>query len=134
MGVQLTGFDASQQQDMQTFDVLPPGDYLVITTECEQKQTKANDGSAYLNCVDEVLDGASKGRKVFRRLNLWNQNQIAVDIAQRELGAWCKAVGILKPNSTDELCNKPFVITLGVKAGKEQHGNAKEEQVVKGYK
>jgi len=129
MSANLAGFNANDQAPMQSFDALPPADYLVMTESADQKATKAGDGS-YLNCVDVVLDGQYKGRKVFRRLNLWNANQVAVDIANRELAAWCKAVGIVTPQSSDDLVNKPFVVVLGIKKNKE----GMEEQVVRGYK
>lgn len=119
----LQGFDASQVGDMQTFDALPEGQYVVIATSSEMKPTKTGNGK-YLQFTLEVLDGPYKNRKLFARLNLVNQNQMAVDIAQRELGAICKAVGIIKPNDSAELHNKPMLVSVGVEIDdKKREGN-----------
>lgn len=120
---QLTGFDASQVPEQMEFSALPEGQYVVIATASEMKPTKDGRGQ-YLQFVFEVLDGPQKGRKVWARLNLTNQNQTAVDIAQRELGAICRAVGVIKPNDSAELHNKPLLITVVVEVDdRKREGN-----------
>lgn len=109
----LQGFDASQVPEQQEFTALPEGQYVAIATASEKKDTKAGTG-AYLQITFEVLDGPMKGRRLWARLNLWNPNQTAVDIAQRELGALCRAVGVIKPNDSAELHNKPVLLTVSV--------------------
>jgi hypothetical protein len=119
----LQGFDASQVPEQQSFDALPEGQYVVLATASEMKPTKSGAG-AYLQFTFEVLDGPCKGRKVWARLNLQNPNQTAVDIAQRELGAICRAVGVIKPNDSSELHNRPLMITVGVEVDdKKREGN-----------
>jgi hypothetical protein len=113
MSADLTGFDASQVPEQQEFSALPEGQYVMIAINSEWKPTKKGDGE-YLQFVLEVLDGPFKGRKVWARLNLKNPNQTAVDIAQRELGSLCRAVGVIKPSNSSELHNKPFLATIGV--------------------
>lgn len=124
----LAGFDASQVGDMQTFDALPEGQYVVIATASEMKPTKTGTGK-YLQFTLEVLDGPYKNRKLFARLNLVNSNQMAVDIAQRELGAICKAVGIIKPNDSAELHNRPMLVSVGV----EIDDKKRESNVIRKY-
>jgi hypothetical protein len=114
----LAGFDASQQGEMQNFEAIPAAPYVMMITESEMKPTKDNTGQ-YLQLVSEVLDGPYKGRKLWIRLNLVNKNQTAVDIAKRELAAVCKAVGIITPQDSAELHNRPFIATVTVKAGRE---------------
>lgn len=109
----LAGFDASQVPEQQEFSALPEGQYVVIATASEEKVTKAGTGK-YLQITFEVLDGPQKGRKLWARLNLWNPNQTAKDIAQRELGAICRAIGVIRPNDSAELHNKPLLVTVGV--------------------
>lgn len=109
----LSGFDASQVPEQQQFSALPEGQYVVIATATEEKITKAGTGK-YLQITFEVLDGPQKGRKLWARLNLWNQSQTAKDIAQRELGAICRAVGVLRPNDSAELHNKPLLVNVSV--------------------
>lgn len=124
----LNGFDASQVPEQQSFDALPEGQYVVIATASEMKPTKNGQGQ-FLQFTFEVLDGPCKGRKLWARLNLVNQNQTAVDIAQRELGAICRAVGVIKPNDSAELHNRPLLVTVAV----EVDDRKRESNVIKKY-
>lgn len=109
----LSGFDASQVPEQQDFTAIPEGQYVVIAIATEMRPTKNGQGK-YLQFTFEVVDGPMKGRKLWSRLNLENNNATAVDIAKRELGAICRAVGIIKPNDSAELHNKPILVTVGV--------------------
>ena len=124
----LTGFDASQVPEQQEFSALPAGQYTVIGTSSEMKPTKSGTGQ-YLQFTWEVIDGPFKGRKLWSRLNLKNANQTAVDIAQRELGAICRAVGVIKPNDSAELHNRPLMITVEV----EVDDRKRENNTIKKY-
>jgi len=124
----LSGFDASQVPEQQEFSALPEGQYVVIATSSEMKPTKAGNGK-FLQFVFEVLDGPQKGRKIWARLNLVNPNQAAVDIAQRELAAICRAVGVLKPSDSAELHNKPILLTVAV----ELDDRKRENNIIKKY-
>lgn len=124
----LAGFDASAVPEQQEFSALPEGQYVVIATASEMKPTKAGTGE-FLQFTFEVLDGPMKGRKVWARLNLRNPNQTAMDIAQRELGAICRAVGVIKPNDSAELHNRPLLITVGV----EVDDRKRESNTIKKY-
>jgi len=115
----LAGFDASQVPEQQDFAALPEGQYVAIATSSEEKVTKAGTGK-YLQITFEVMDGPAKGRKLWARLNLWNPNQTAKEIAQRELGALCRAVGVIRPNDSSELHNKPLVLTVKVELDDKQ--------------
>lgn len=111
----LAGFDASQQGDMRNFDALPAHKALVMIVNSEMKANSAGTGSYLLLEMNIMGDGQYKGRKLWNRLNLSNTNKQAEDIANRELGAICRAVGILRPNDSVDLHNKPFYVDLGVK-------------------
>ncbi|CAB4122582.1 Protein of unknown function DUF669 [uncultured Caudovirales phage] len=124
----LAGFDASQVPEQQEFSALPEGQYVVIASASEEKITKKGDGK-YLQITFEVLDGPQKGRKLWARLNLWNPNQTAKDIAQRELGAICRAVGVIRPNDSTELHNKPLLVTVTV----EKDDRNRENNEIKKY-
>lgn len=110
----LRGFDANHVEPSSDFEPLPAGKYLAVITESEMKPTKAGTGS-FLQLTFEILDGQFKGRKVWARLNLMNSNDTAVKIAQAELSAICRAVGVLAPNDSVELHNLPLVITVKCK-------------------
>lgn len=109
----LSGFNANEVPEQQSFDAIPEGAYVMIATASEFKPTKNGNGE-YLQFTLEVLDGQYKGRKCWVRLNLKNPNTTAVDIAQRELGALCRAVGVITPQDSAELHNKPFLATVKV--------------------
>lgn len=119
----LQGFDASTVPEQESFAALPEGQYVVIATGSEMKPTKNGQGQ-FLQIVFEVLDGQQKGRKLWARLNLVNGNQIAVDIANRELAAICRAVGVIKPNDSAELHNRPLLVTVAVEVDdRKREGN-----------
>lgn len=109
----LAGFDASKIPEQQEFSALPEGPYTVIATSSEMKPTKSGTGQ-YLQFVFEVLDGPQHGRKLWARFNLINPSPAAVDIANRELGALCRAVGVIKPTESAELHNKPLIVEVAV--------------------
>lgn len=124
----IAGFDASQVGEMMEFSAIPEGQYVVIATHSEMKPTKNGQGQ-YLQFTFEVLDGQFKGRKLWTRLNLHNASQTAVDIAQRELGAICKAVGVIKPSDSSELHNRPMLVKVAV----ELNDKNQETNTIKKY-
>jgi hypothetical protein len=110
----LRGFDANQIEPTTDFDPIPAGKYLAVITESEMKPTKAGTGK-YLQLTFEILEGQYKGRKLWARLNLFNSNETTVKIAQAELSAICRSVGVLAPNDSVELHNLPLVIAVKCK-------------------
>lgn len=127
---QINPFDATQVSPESQFAPVPNGDYPVVITESEVKPTKDGAGQ-YLQLTLEVIDGHYKGRKIWDRLNLWNKNSTAVEIAQRALSQICHAIGVLQVQDTVMLHNKPLVATLAVRAA---GGGYDESNDVKGYK
>jgi len=125
----LSGFDANRVEPSADYDPLPAGKYLAVITESEMKPTKAGTGQ-YLQLTFEILDGQFKGRKVWARLNLANSNEMTVKIAQAELSAICRAVGVLAPTDSVELHNLPLVITVKCKK-RDDTGDVTNE--IKGY-
>jgi len=125
----LSGFDANRVEPSTDYDPLPAGKYLAVITESEMKPTKAGTGQ-YLQMTFEILDGQFKGRKVWARLNLANSNDMTVKIAQAELSAICRAVGVLAPNDSVELHNLPLVIAVKCKK-RDDTGDVTNE--IKGY-
>jgi hypothetical protein len=111
------------------FEVIPPGDYPAIITECEEKPTKNNDGKR-LNLKIQILDGKFQNRILFDGLNTENKSAIAQQIGRAQLKAVCIAINNLNPKDSSEILNKPLTVT--VKVGKDQDGNPRNE--IKGYK
>ena len=125
----LSGFDANRVEPSTDYDPLPAGKYLAVITESEMKPTKVGTGQ-YLQLTFEILDGQFKGRKVWARLNLANSNDMTVKIAQAELSAICRAVGVLAPKDSVDLHNLPLVISVKCKK-RDDTGDVTNE--VKGY-
>lgn len=125
----LEGFNANDVEPNEAFSAMPAGDYDVIIMASEMKATKAGTGK-YLEIQLQVLSGTYQNRRIFDRLNLVNQSDVAVQIAKGTLSSICRAVGILEPKDSAELHNKP--LTAVVKVRKDLDGNSQNE--VKGYK
>ncbi|MFM8213083.1 MAG: DUF669 domain-containing protein [Pirellula sp.] len=107
----LNNFNANQVEPTSDFEPIPSGKYLAVITESELKPTKAGSGS-YLQLTFQIIDGEYKGRLLWSRLNLYNSNATAVKIAQSELSAICRAVGVLTPKDSVELHNLPLEINV----------------------
>jgi hypothetical protein len=125
----LNGFNANEVEPSASFEAIPAGKYLAMVTDSEMKPTKNGSGS-YLQLTLTILEGEHKGRIVWARLNLVNPNQTAVRIAQSELSAVCRALGVMTPKDSVELHNIPLLITVKVK-NRDDTGELTNE--VKGY-
>ena len=110
---QIGPFDATQVAPREDFSAIPAGEYLAQIVDSDMKPTKKNDGQ-YAELTFEVMEGEFKGRRVWARLNLDNPSVKAVEIAQRDLSAICRAVGKLQIRDTQELHYKPMVIRVDV--------------------
>lgn len=106
-------FDANEHEP-QSFDALPAGWYAAILTSAKWRQTKAGTGE-YLEFSLQVTKGRYQNRKLFARLNLKNPNPQAVQIANGELSSICRAVGVLTPQDSSELLNKPLLVRVKVR-------------------
>jgi hypothetical protein len=121
-------FDATNIEPQAPLDAVPVGVYPVKIKWTEKKETK-NPGSFYLQMQLEIIDGNYKGRQVFDRLNLWNANAQAVEIAQRTLATICHAVGMLKVKNHEEFRGKTLQAKLSIRSD-EKYGDSNE---VKAY-
>ena len=110
----LQGFNANEVEPTGSTEPLPAGWYTAMIVDSQFKPTKAGTGE-YLELTFEVVEGEHQNRKVWARLNLNNPNQTAVDIAQRELSAICRAVGIMTPQDSADLHDKPLSIKVAIR-------------------
>jgi len=113
----LAGFNAndhaSSAGEIGGGQILPAGRYKALIESTEEKPTKAGTGS-YLELTFMVFEGEHRGSKIFARLNLNNQNDVAVRIAKKELAVICHAVGVYAPNDSSELHEKALLIDVVV--------------------
>jgi hypothetical protein len=126
----LNGFDANNVDPMADFEPLPAGDYMAVITDSQMKPTKNGNGH-YLELTFQVLDEKYKGRFLWSRLNLDNPSVQAVQIAQGELSAICRAVGVMRPKDSIELHNLP--LQVGVKC-KRRDDTGEITNEIKSYK
>lgn len=114
----LRGFDANKVEPLAPMDPIPAGKYLAMITESAMKPNKSGTGQ-FLELTFMILEGEYKNRQLWARLNLINPNALAMKIAQAELSAICRAVGILTPTDSVELHNLPLVIRVKCKKRKD---------------
>lgn len=112
MTVQLN-FNAQTVEPQQSLEAVPAGEYTVILTESEPKETSSG-GNHMLKCTFEITEGDCKGRKVFENMNLWHSNAVASEIAWRKLSALCHAAGVLQVQDTGQLHNIPVTAVVKV--------------------
>ena len=126
----LLNIDVSHIDPAPRFDPIPAGDYPVIITESETKLTKDGSGQ-YLQLKLEIQDGEFRGRILFDRLNLWNNNAQAKEIAHRQLSQIAHAVGVLQVADSEQLHFKPLIASVKLRAASGGYDASNE---VKGYK
>lgn len=126
----LAGFNAGEVPASDSYDPLPAGWYPAMITESEFRATSAGTGQ-YLKLRFDIIDGPGQGRVVFTNLNLENPNPKAVEIAQKDLSAICRAVGVMTPQDSAELHDKPLQIKLTIRPAQ---GDYDAQNEVKGYK
>ena len=125
---EIGGFDA-RTVEPSTGGAIPAGEYEVIITESKWESTKKGNGK-FLTLKLQVLNGEHQNRVLFDRLNLVNPSQQAVQIAKGTLSAICRAVGILTPNDSAELHNRPLRVSVKVRTDPERG----QQNDIAGYK
>lgn len=96
------------------FEPIPAGKYQAVAVDSEMKDTKKGNGQ-YLQFIFEIIEGEYKGRKIFHRFNMVNENKTAQDIGHSQLKQFAEAAG--KPNARDsaELHNTPVFLNVIVR-------------------
>jgi len=110
----LQGFNAQEVEPATTFEPIPAAKYIAAITASAMKPTKSGGGN-YLELTFQIIEGEFKGRILWGRLNLDNPNPVTVKIAQAELSAICRAVGVMTPRDSQELHNLPLQISVRLK-------------------
>ena len=114
----LSGINPSDYPDPNRYDPIPAGDYLCVIIDSEERKNKSGRGS-HLKVVFEVLEGKYKGRKIWSNFNIHNPNPDAEQIGRAHLAAVCRAVGVVSPDDSFELHNKPMVVSVGIEKRKD---------------
>lgn len=130
MAGNLSGFNAANIEVTDSYDPIPAGWYSVVITDSEFKPTSAGTGQ-YLKLRFDVIDGEHQGRVIFTNLNLDNPNPKAVEIAQKDLAQICHAVGVMAPDDSTELHDKPLQAKVTIRPARDGYDAQNE---VKGYR
>lgn len=123
-------FNANEVEPSSAYELLPAGDYIAMITSSETKATNSGTGS-YIKLRFDIVDGAGKGRVIFTNLNMWNQNPTAVEIAQKDLSAICRAVNVMQLSDSSQLHDRPMIIKVGIQPAKDGY---EASNAIKGYK
>lgn len=122
-------FDATQVDPNAGPPLVPEAKYLVHIIASDMKVTKDRTGQ-YLQVEMEILEGPFIGKKVFDRLNLQNNSDQTVQIAQRTLSQICHAVGVMSVSDSEQLHARRMIIDVRVEKGK---GNYRDQNRVFSY-
>lgn len=109
----LAGYNATNFDPNVGYNPVPAGDYTAMIAKSEIKPTNAGDGT-YLELTWQIIDGEFQGREIWQRITTSNPSDKATEIGMRELSNVCHAVGVLQPQDSAELHDKPCVITVKV--------------------
>lgn len=111
-------FDATNVKVEEGFEPLPAGWYNCTVTNTERKPAKSNPQNNYLEVVHTIMDGPYAHRKLFNRINLWNADPTAVDIAFKGasgLAALQQACGVFNCQSSTQLHGIPLKVKVKVR-------------------
>ena len=125
----LGNFNANEVEPSVAFEPVPAAKYVAAIMTSEIKPTKKADGS-YLELGFGILEGDCQGRKVWDRLCISHPNAMTQKIAQGNLSAICRAVGVMQPKDSVELHNIPLLITVKLK---KRSDNDELTNEIKGY-
>ncbi len=131
-----SAFNSNDHERMDDYTAIDAGNYPAMIHRSEMKDTKAKrEGRArigsYLELKFKILSGKFKNHVVFTRLNLVNENPVAVEIANKELASICDAVGKISIEDSQELHGVPMMISVTKTPAT---ANSPERNEIKGYK
>ena len=114
------GFNTSDYEPSQggKKNIVPAGDYVMVITGDEFKQTKKGNGTGFL--IDwQICEGQRTGDTLTCWINYENPSRQCEDIGRGEMRAIADACGIQNPRDTEKLYNIPMLVTLGVEYKKD---------------
>ena len=115
------------------YNVVPTGEYDVVVSKAEIKETKS--GGSMLILGYEVQSGDQAGKTIKHTMNIVNQDPDTVRIAKEQLKRVAIATGHKNPNfvgDSDELINKnPFSLTVEETVNKQGYPENRIKAIVK---
>lgn len=95
---------------------LPAGKYkgVVVNSYTDNVEKNGVVTGGYLAFELTPIEGPLSGTKHVDRINLHNTNPKVVEIANKQLSAYCHVLGKFQFNDTAELHNIPFIFEIGL--------------------
>ena len=109
---------AVPEGDRPSGELLPSGRYTAQIIESNVTDTKSGRGQI-ATLTWEILDGQHERRRVWSRVNVFHENQMAQDIGQRFLKQITDALNLGPIDDTSALEFQPLEITVGVERSKD---------------
>ena len=126
-------FDATQVSPDQGggggLPVSGPEGHAFGITNTEVKPTKDNDGG-YLQLNLTIIDGPCQGQGGAYRLNLYNKEPKAVEIAYKQLSALCHATGRFQLANHEDLRGATFRGVVGLQKGAVEGGYTEIKKIL----
>lgn len=129
------GFNANQiapQGNSQQLPLSPPEGWPMVITASAMKPTANDPNQGFLEMEVQIIEGEHSGEKGTYRLNLYNANEKAVEIANRQLSALCHVTGQLNAVDSSQLHNQPFRGVVGLQ--KKKAADEPDRTEIKGVK
>lgn len=112
-------FDPKTVEPNQQFEPIPPGWYVVRCVTAQMTQTGAGDAMLKLTFeVDHAAHNGQGGRKLWWNLTVGHSKDQPREIAQRNLSAICRAIGLLEEfddTQLDRLCGHLLELKVEVR-------------------
>lgn len=110
-------WDQSQVDDARApLEVMPRGKYPCVISTSEEKGTKNGKGK-FWEFEFEVVKGDYKGRKLWARLNVHNESEVAQRIGREQYKSLTKAAGKEGATTTEALHGKYVVCSVSIERG-----------------
>ena len=121
---------ATDEVEVQTYELLPEGVYAVNITKVEMKPTKNNNGKRLVvSC--KVTDGQHKGRSLMTGLNVKNANPVAEEIGRKQLRVLLQAVNLDGERDMGRLIGKECIAQVVIKEGTGGYGPSNDIKAFK---
>lgn len=98
--------------------LIKPGDYRAVMTSVELKEGRKQ-GSKYLNCRFQLLDGAEKNASVYSMITTHNANQRAETIGRQQVVKLRDACGLDNLSDFTQLLNIPVGIRIKIEEARD---------------
>lgn len=125
-----SNFRADEHDEKMDFPALPAGEYQARIKSSEMIENSKKTGS-YVKFIFEIIEEKFGGRLLFANLNLVHTNPTAVEIAEQDLAAICRACGKVSIDDTDELHGEELILKITVRAATSAFAESND---IKNYK